>query len=292
MTVLRKGSNGWICTPGNENKVGDPPMSVDELEMQWFRDALARKPAPKNRAPGLCYMLCGATQHSNDTPFGRTSPPIPVGPHWMVLWPFEAKHCGLPTTVRDAGAGSCSLGRLTPIFISAGRLGMVTSMHLEMKLDGPWHMPSAGSCPHDRTNVANPNLVQFSRSNVRCRLLLTDSDLNQRDSNLCFILLIKRNLALAGCPPRHPLMLIPQILMGTERESTPICTPQFSWMIPDEMALYGTTFDLHFECVVPAVLEYDRHAPGTGWERHPPIPFPRDHSQVLDSTLALGCKNS
>ena len=49
-------------------------------------------------------MLCGATQHSNDTPFDRTSPAIPVGPHWMVLWPFDAKHCGLPTTVRDAGA--------------------------------------------------------------------------------------------------------------------------------------------------------------------------------------------
>jgi hypothetical protein len=104
MTVLRQGSNGWICTPGNENKIGDPPMCVDELGMQWFRDALARKPAPTNRAPGLCYMLCGATQHSNDTPFDRISPPIPIGPHWMVLWPFGAKHCGLPTTVRDAGA--------------------------------------------------------------------------------------------------------------------------------------------------------------------------------------------
>ena len=104
MTVLRAGSNGWICTPGNENRVGDPPMCVDELGMQWFRDALARKTAPTNRAPGLCYMLCGATQHSNDTPFDRTSHPIPIGPHWMVLWPFDAKHCGLPTTVRDAGA--------------------------------------------------------------------------------------------------------------------------------------------------------------------------------------------
>jgi hypothetical protein len=104
MTVLRKGSNGWICTPGNENKVGDPPMCVDELGMQWFRDVISRKPAPTNRAPGLCYMLCGATQHSNDTPFDRASSPIPIGPHWMVLWPFDAKHCGLPTTVRDAGA--------------------------------------------------------------------------------------------------------------------------------------------------------------------------------------------
>ena len=104
MTVLRQGKNGWICTPGNENRVGDPPMCVDELGMQWFRDAASRKPAPTNRAPGLCYMLCGATQHSNYTPFDRTGPAIPIGPHWMVLWPFDSTHCGLPTTVRDAGA--------------------------------------------------------------------------------------------------------------------------------------------------------------------------------------------
>jgi len=46
MAVLQQGNNGWICTPGNEDKVGDPPMCVDELGMKWFRDALARKPAP------------------------------------------------------------------------------------------------------------------------------------------------------------------------------------------------------------------------------------------------------
>ena len=51
MTVLRQGNNGWICTPGNENRVGDPPMCIDELGMQWFRDALSRKPAPTNRSP-------------------------------------------------------------------------------------------------------------------------------------------------------------------------------------------------------------------------------------------------
>jgi hypothetical protein len=102
--VLRPGTNEWICVPGDENRVGDPPMCVDQLGLQWFKDIHAGKPAPTNTAPGLCYMLCGATQHSNDTPFDRTSPAIPIGPHWMVLWPFDAKHCGLPTTVRDAGA--------------------------------------------------------------------------------------------------------------------------------------------------------------------------------------------
>jgi hypothetical protein len=49
-------------------------------------------------------MLCGALQHSNTDPFDVTSPPIPIGPHWMILWPFDAEIYGLPTTARDAGA--------------------------------------------------------------------------------------------------------------------------------------------------------------------------------------------
>jgi hypothetical protein len=56
-------------------------------------------------------MLCGATQHSTTDPFDRNSPGIPIGPHWMIIWPFDAKRCGLPNTVRDAGhAGQQSGG--------------------------------------------------------------------------------------------------------------------------------------------------------------------------------------
>ncbi len=104
VTVLRKGTNHWVCLPGNENRVGDPPMCADPMAMQWFMDALAGKPRPTNTAPGLCYMLCGATQHSNTNALDLTSPAIPIGPHWMIMWPFDAKTSGLPTTVRDAGA--------------------------------------------------------------------------------------------------------------------------------------------------------------------------------------------
>ena len=49
-------------------------------------------------------MLCGATQHSNTNPFDKTSPAIPIGPHWMIIWPNNAARDGLPNTVRDAGA--------------------------------------------------------------------------------------------------------------------------------------------------------------------------------------------
>ncbi len=91
--ILRKGSNGWVCTPGNENRIGDPPMCVDRIGMQWFKDIHDRKPRPSITTPGLCYMLCGATQQSNSDALDTTSPAIPIGPHWMVLWPFDAAHC-------------------------------------------------------------------------------------------------------------------------------------------------------------------------------------------------------
>jgi hypothetical protein len=104
MKLLRQGTNKWICTPGDENKIGDPPMCADPVAMQWFADVKARKPKPTNTVPGMAYMLCGATQRSNTNPFDTTSAAIPIGPHWMILWPFEAALYGLPTTLRDKGA--------------------------------------------------------------------------------------------------------------------------------------------------------------------------------------------
>ena len=104
MTVLRPGVNQWVCVPGNENIIGQADMCADPMGMQWMLDIAARKPKPTNTEPGLIYMLNGALQHSYTDPFDRTSPAIPIGPHWMILWPFDSRHCGLPTTVRDAGA--------------------------------------------------------------------------------------------------------------------------------------------------------------------------------------------
>lgn len=103
MVTLREGTNNWVCFPGNENETGNVPMCCDPQGLQWAKDALSGKPAPTNTAPGLIYMLCGATQHSSTDAFDKTSPAIPIGPHWMVTWPFDAKRDGLPNTVRDAG---------------------------------------------------------------------------------------------------------------------------------------------------------------------------------------------
>ena len=102
--VLRQGTNDWVCFPGDENEIGNVPMCADPMGLQWMMDIMAGKPAPTNTAPGIIYMLCGATQHSNTDPFDKTSPPIPIGPHWMIIWPYDAARDGLPNTLRDAGA--------------------------------------------------------------------------------------------------------------------------------------------------------------------------------------------
>jgi hypothetical protein len=102
--VLREGNNGFTCMPGNLEVVGEPPMCVDAASMQWFADAKARKPKPTNTVPGITYMLAGATQRSDSDPHDTTSMPIEIGPHWMIMWPFDPKATGLPTTHRATGA--------------------------------------------------------------------------------------------------------------------------------------------------------------------------------------------
>lgn len=104
LIILAKGTNEWVCTPGNENKISAPAMCMNPMGMQWMMDVMQGKPRPTNSAPGMIYMLCGATQRSNSDPTDRTSTAIPIGPHWMITWPFNAVANGLPTTVRDRGA--------------------------------------------------------------------------------------------------------------------------------------------------------------------------------------------
>ena len=102
--ILREGSNDLTCMPGNPNVVGEPPMCVDAASMQWFSDAKAHKPKPTNTTPGITYMLAGATQRSDSDPNDTTSMPIEVGPDWMIMWPFDPKTTGLPTTHKPTGA--------------------------------------------------------------------------------------------------------------------------------------------------------------------------------------------
>src|SRR5258708_8900475 len=55
MIVLREGSNGFTCMPGNPKVIGNPPMCADAASMQLGADFRAHKPKPPNTAPRLPY---------------------------------------------------------------------------------------------------------------------------------------------------------------------------------------------------------------------------------------------
>ena len=104
LNILRQGTNDFTCMPGESSGIGMPAMCADKVAMQWNRDFDEHKPKPTTTVPGIEYMLAGATQRSDSDPFDKTSPPIKIGPHWMILWPFDPKTSGLPTTHKPAGA--------------------------------------------------------------------------------------------------------------------------------------------------------------------------------------------
>jgi len=101
--VVRQGTNGFTCMPGDPNGIGMPPMCMDKVAVQWNKDFDAHKPKPTTTVPGIEYMLAGATQRSDTDPNDKTSPAIKIGSHWMILWPFDPKTTGLPTKHKPTG---------------------------------------------------------------------------------------------------------------------------------------------------------------------------------------------
>jgi hypothetical protein len=107
--VLREGSNGFTCQPGNPKVPGRPASCSNAAALQWRADMAAHKAAPTNTEPGIVYMLAGATQRSASDSSGTASPPMnptdqTIGPHWMMMWPFDPAATGLSATRKDAGA--------------------------------------------------------------------------------------------------------------------------------------------------------------------------------------------
>ena len=103
MSVLRKGTNGWTCMPGHPGVIGDDPICADAMTMQWMDDWAAHKAKPANKKPGIAYMFAGGTDWSASDPFATKGTSIKEPPHYMVMWPFDAKTSGFPTTARDTG---------------------------------------------------------------------------------------------------------------------------------------------------------------------------------------------
>ncbi|MEX0827799.1 MAG: hypothetical protein WD005_02495 [Haliea sp.] len=105
-TVLRGGSNGWVCLPGVGLIPGDDhPMCNDAVWMQWMA-AAGSGSAFSTDVIGISYMLQGDAMVNNDNPMA-TDPNdggvwVQDGPHLMMLFPNMDMLADLP---RDPFAG-------------------------------------------------------------------------------------------------------------------------------------------------------------------------------------------
>ena len=88
-TMLREGSNGWTCMPGNS--LVQDPMCNDTTWMRWMKAAAAGEPFSTDTI-GYSYMMKGDTAPVNnddpaDTEKNEGENWVQEGPHLMLLFP-------------------------------------------------------------------------------------------------------------------------------------------------------------------------------------------------------------
>jgi hypothetical protein len=66
MTVLVQGTNEWVCTPGNENKIGDPPMWIGHLKDNAGTGSLYR-----SQHEFILVFKQGKGSHRNNVQLGQ-----------------------------------------------------------------------------------------------------------------------------------------------------------------------------------------------------------------------------
>jgi hypothetical protein len=114
-TVLRQGTNGWVCYPDMPETKGNDPMCLDEAWQSWAK-AYMSKGQPQVGHVGVAYMMApGGASGSNTDPYA-TGPTAdnewgPEGPHLMIVVPDPSMLEGLPT---KRGPGPYVMWRGTP----------------------------------------------------------------------------------------------------------------------------------------------------------------------------------
>jgi hypothetical protein len=104
MTELQAGTNGWTCMADEPNTPGLDPMCLDKASLEWAQAWMAKAPKPTNTVPGIIYMLQGGSDISATDPFAtKTDNYISSPPHYMIMWPYDAKSTGFSTTPKKTG---------------------------------------------------------------------------------------------------------------------------------------------------------------------------------------------
>ena len=91
-TLLKQGSNGWVCMPGTPPNENVNPMCVDPAWQKWLQEymkgtmGLSYEYDPNQATFGMSYMLVGDVPVDNNEPFNTDQSKgvwVAEGPHLM-----------------------------------------------------------------------------------------------------------------------------------------------------------------------------------------------------------------
>ena len=105
-TVLRHGTNGWVCYPDFPGSAGTDPVCLDK-SAQAFVDAHVGHKRPQLTSIGVVYMLApgSSSSGSNTDPYATAPTPDNQwgqdGPRMVIVVPDVGALQGLPTTRQD-----------------------------------------------------------------------------------------------------------------------------------------------------------------------------------------------
>jgi len=102
-SVLRRGTNGFTCVPGTPGVIGDDPMCMDAQGTAWVQSLMARATNPANTAPGVVYLLTGASSWGVTDPWAENGQALHYPPCMMIVWPFTPKATGLKSEFSTIG---------------------------------------------------------------------------------------------------------------------------------------------------------------------------------------------
>jgi len=104
-TVLREGTNSWVCLPDTPNNGGTDPWCVDASWLNLL-NALSNNEDPTYDKIGIAYMLAGDAPISNITPAGKKEDGDWVeglNAHLMILVPDHSSFDNISTDPNNGG---------------------------------------------------------------------------------------------------------------------------------------------------------------------------------------------
>ena len=104
LAEIHAGTNGWTCLADEPDTPGLDPMCADKAALRWLQAYMAHAPKPTNTVPGVVYMLQGGSDISATDPYAKkTEHFVESPPHYMILWPYDAKATGFSATPKKTG---------------------------------------------------------------------------------------------------------------------------------------------------------------------------------------------